>query len=284
MIDAAQTKMSQGAPIAIELVSGVNDNMSKSHYHDYYELYYLDAGERYHIVNDRLLKVQAGDCIIFPPHTMHMSYGDKDVPFSRAVLYFTPDMVMSDRLQEQLMAASTVFRPDEQQWRALRRIIYHMLEENDASAEYRDEEMIALLNQVLIQILRTGQVSAGVERRNRITGVIHYIHQNYAHEITLSELSAEFYVSSYYLCREFKKSTGRTIVEYIQGTRIMNAKRLFMETDKNVSEVAAETGFSSLTHFNRVYKSLEGENPSEYRNKCRELHNESRGRIFLTHS
>ena len=52
----------------------------------------------------------------------------------------------------------------------------------------------------------------------------------------------------------------------------MNAKRLFMETDRNVTEVARETGFSNLTHFNRVFREVADVTPSEYRKHCLELH------------
>ena len=45
----------------------------------------------------------------------------------------------------------------------------------------------------------------------------------------------------------------------------MNAERLFKETDKNVTEVATLTGFSNLTHFNRVVKEIAGVNPSQYK-------------------
>ena len=92
MIDVAQTSMAAGAACAIAQVTGVNDNMSQSHYHDYFELYFLDSGERYHLMDDKLFKLQAGDCILFPPQTMHRSYGDQDIAFSRAVLYFRPDL------------------------------------------------------------------------------------------------------------------------------------------------------------------------------------------------
>ena len=46
MIDQAGILMAQGLGIASERIQGVNDNMSQSHYHEYYEIYYLEAGER----------------------------------------------------------------------------------------------------------------------------------------------------------------------------------------------------------------------------------------------
>ena len=70
MIDVAQNLMSLGESIAAAHTASVNDNMTRSHYHDYYELYFLDNGERYHYIDDKLYKTEAGDCIIFPPQTI----------------------------------------------------------------------------------------------------------------------------------------------------------------------------------------------------------------------
>lgn len=108
MIDVAQTSMAAGAACAIAQVTGVNDNMSQSHYHDYFELYFLDSGERYHLMDDKLFKLQAGDCILFPPQTMHRSYGDQDMAFSRAVLYFYPETITSADLLHKLLHSQVV--------------------------------------------------------------------------------------------------------------------------------------------------------------------------------
>ena len=62
--------------------------MSQSHYHEYYEIYYLEAGERFHMVEDKLYKMEAGEFIIFPPYVMHHSYGAENMPFKRVLLYF----------------------------------------------------------------------------------------------------------------------------------------------------------------------------------------------------
>ena len=54
MIDQAGIMMAQGLGTASERIQGVNDNMSQSHYHEYFEIYYLEAGERFHMVEDQL--------------------------------------------------------------------------------------------------------------------------------------------------------------------------------------------------------------------------------------
>ena len=222
MIDVAQTSMAAGAACAIAQVTGVNDNMSQSHYHDYFELYFLDSGERYHLMDDKLFKLQAGDCILFPPQTMHRSYGDQDIAFSRAVLYFRPETITSAELLHKLLHSQVVYRPDSQELHQLRRIIYAMEEEQNSHLDCHDECMQSLLNLIMVQLLRMNQESTGILRETRVTKVIQYIHNHYAEDITLKDLSERFYVSEYYLCREFKKSTKRTIVEYIKQTRMLH--------------------------------------------------------------
>lgn len=89
MIDVAQNLMSLGESIAAAHTASVNDNMIRSHYHDYYELYFLDNGERYHYIDDKLYKTEAGDCIIFHLRLCIVPTVNKDAHFQG--LYFISD-------------------------------------------------------------------------------------------------------------------------------------------------------------------------------------------------
>ena len=55
MLDNAGIKMAQGEKISCEQIDGVNDNMSEPHFHDFFELYYLESGERYQMVQNELI-------------------------------------------------------------------------------------------------------------------------------------------------------------------------------------------------------------------------------------
>lgn len=239
--------------------------MIRSHYHDYYELYFLDNGERYHYIDDKLYKTEAGDCIIFPPQTMHRSYSEQGCTFSRIVLYFRPDIISSDALRQKLANSYCVYKSDTESLKMLRRLMYYFLEAQNSASAYKQEQMEALVNLIIIIVLEMKESTIGIERHNRTTQIINYINNNYEHDISLDVLADMFHISTYYLCREFKKNTNRTVVDYIKHTRIMNAERLFKETDKNVTEVATLTGFSNLTHFNRVFKEIAGVNPSQFK-------------------
>jgi YesN/AraC family two-component response regulator len=57
--------------------------------------------------------------------------------------------------------------------------------------------------------------------------------------------------------------------EYVCRVRIESAKNLLLNPNLRVSEIAYQVGFQSLTHFNRVFKKLSGDSPTEYRSKIK---------------
>ena len=65
----------------------------------------------------------------------------------------------------------------------------------------------------------------------------------------MNQLAEILYVSPYHLCHEFKNATGKTIIQYLNTTRILHAQRLMLETDYNITQISREVGFSNLTHF-----------------------------------
>lgn len=269
MIDEAGIIMAVGKHIACQRIQGVNDNMVKSHYHEYYELYYLEYGERYHMVDDKLCLIRSGEFIIFPPYVMHHSYGDSDVRFKRVVLYFSKEAVLVNEALDKLCSSTGVYRSDSSVSQAVLKLLNEILREQENPAEYSENAMQMLLNQLLIKIARHSKEVPEPEKENRITDVLHFIHHNYMDNITLEDLAARFFISQYYLCREFKRCTNSTIVQYINSVRIIHAQRLFMESSKNITEISKLVGFSNVTHFDRVFKNITGMSPSECKKQYR---------------
>lgn len=267
MLDQAGIYMAQGESIAGERIAGINDNMMNSHYHNYYELYYLEDGERYHLMRDDTYFLNAGEMILFSPYVMHRSYGLENVPFKRIVLYFERDEVDSENLRDALDSGNGVYRPNRQVGRQIHQLLDAIIRIPASCAKFQKDYQHTLLNFLLFTIVLHTQKQDPEEKGSsgRIHEIINYIHTHFQEEITLTDLSRLFYVSPYYLCRDFKRGTGSTIVQYVNVTRIMNAQRQLMETDKTITQISKDTGFSNLTHFNRIFKSVTGLSPSGYR-------------------
>ena len=273
MVDRAGIQMAEGHSISCERIQGVNDNMSQSHYHTHYELYFLESGERFHMMNGDIYETRPGDFMIFAPYVMHHSYSARDVAFKRTVLYFTDDAILSSKLRERIKTASGLYHPDSKIAGQVRTLLSALLNEEASEDIFSEEARKALLNSLLITVLRSVEVAKKPEMKSRISKVIEYIESNYTSDIKLKDLATEFYTSEYYLCREFKKYTNKTIVQYINAIRIMHSQVLIMETNKSLTEIASLTGFSSLTHFNRTFSGIIGMSPSAFRKNFKEKNN-----------
>lgn len=98
-----------------------------------------------------------------------------------------------------------------------------------------------------------------------ITKAKNFIIEHQGEPLSLARVAKAVNTSTYYFCKIFKKFTGLNFVEFLSRVRIERARELLMNPNLRISEIAFEVGFQSLTHFNRVFKKIGGESPSEFR-------------------
>ncbi|MFN7138597.1 MAG: helix-turn-helix domain-containing protein [Limisphaerales bacterium] len=100
-----------------------------------------------------------------------------------------------------------------------------------------------------------------------ITRAKEFIEENQAEDISLGQVAKAVNTSTFYFCKMFKKATGLNFTDYVSRVRVEKAKNLLLNPNLRISEIAYEVGFQSLTHFNRVFKKVVGQSPTEYRDK-----------------
>ena len=100
----------------------------------------------------------------------------------------------------------------------------------------------------------------------RMGSVYKYIHANYNETPDVNKVAASVHLSTAAFCRYFKKQTKMTFTDFVNQYRITQAKTLLLK-DVSVSEACYETGFESLSYFNKVFKKITGENPSAFKKK-----------------
>jgi len=98
-----------------------------------------------------------------------------------------------------------------------------------------------------------------------ITRAKRFIEEHHREDLSLGQVAASVHTSLFYFCKLFKRHTGVSFTEYVSRLRTEKAKKLLLNPNLRVSEIAYEVGFQSLTHFNRVFKRILHESPSEYR-------------------
>jgi AraC-like DNA-binding protein len=101
----------------------------------------------------------------------------------------------------------------------------------------------------------------------KVEKIIKYMHHNINNRVTLTELSEMVQLSSTYLSRAFKETTGYSVIEFFNKIKIDKAKELIIEGNKRVKDVAQALGFTDEFYFSRIFKRMEGISPSEYYSK-----------------
>ena len=108
---------------------------------------------------------------------------------------------------------------------------------------------------------------------NKITETCLYITQNFSRPLTLEEVSFLAGVSKSHFAHMFRKCTNMTFLDFLLQERIKKAKNMLMNSQKPITDIAFDAGFSSIPSFIRGFKKLTGTTPSEYRKQMLEERN-----------
>ncbi|HYH01767.1 MAG TPA: AraC family transcriptional regulator [Bacillota bacterium] len=251
-------------------------NMSRYHLHDHLELYYLLTGERYYFIKDRTFLVKKGDLVLIGPRILHKTM-DTGVPdHQRILIYFqegftaslSPDLAV---LLNEIFTAQPLLRLSISGQNHLEYLFQQMCNEVRELHAGTETMLQAYLLQLLVNAVRfraqhqTQAFEHPSPMHKKISEIVQYINENYAEPLNLTAVAGRFFISSYHLSRSFKEATGFTFVEYLNSVRVKEAQRLLRESDFKVIRIAEQVGFGSIAHFGRVFKTLTGHSPLDYR-------------------
>ncbi len=99
----------------------------------------------------------------------------------------------------------------------------------------------------------------------RIAQINNYVRGNYRGELSLKDLADKLYLSEAYLSRFFKKTYGMSFLKYVTNIRLSHAYDELMYSDEPITKIAYNNGFSTVALFNKSFKQIYGQTPSEAR-------------------
>src|ERR1039457_4719746 len=119
------------------------------------------------------------------------------------------------------------------------------------------EQLSALINQI---VLEQQNVEPPLVQKAR-----EYIANNKTESLSLAAVAKAAGASMFHFCKVFKKSTGLKFTDYVARVRLEDARTQLLSPGRRVNEIAYDVGFQSLTQFNRTFKRVFGQSPSEFR-------------------
>ncbi len=137
---------------------------------------------------------------------------------------------------------------------------------------FASEQMLKiLLEYFLIKLIREYNFSInaeeGAEAPLLINEIIAYVTDNYLEKITIDELAFLFKTNRATLCRDFKKSTGKTIIEFINTKKFESAKYMIINSNDTFTKIAEDLNFESIHYFTRFFKKMSGMTPKDFRKR-----------------
>jgi two-component system response regulator YesN len=129
-------------------------------------------------------------------------------------------------------------------------------------------DAVALLQSFLDKV-RQMMASMDNKDTNRVQQLLDYMHEHYAEQLTLAELSRHFHFNTSYLSSYFSAHTKEGFSEYLNRIRIEKATELLNDDVITISEISGRVGYSDHSYFCKVFKKFTGNSPSTYRRKYR---------------
>ncbi len=114
--------------------------------------------------------------------------------------------------------------------------------------------LLVLANQTLTQ-----------EYSTLTQNILNYLNKNFTQKITLDDIGSNTFFSPIYCDAVFKQDTGYTIIDYVLTMRIEESKKLLLEDNVDIGQIAEAVGFGDRNYFSRVFKKRVGCAPSVFR-------------------
>jgi len=235
----------------------------KSHAHPYYHLFYIQTGQFCFTVGDETYRLSDGQTLLVPPQIEHGYINETREPGEYLEIKFARSPASS--------AEAPVEICDDPLAGMLCRQI---LQEYSDLGKLADEAAVSYLS-ALLSLLRKNKRyrekprqflyldAAGFSPLSR--RIVHYLEAHFSEDLSLDALANAMDYNKSYLCAAFKKDTGQTILDCLNVIRIRHAAELIVYSDHSLVQVSQLCGFSSVSHFNRVFLKYAGITPGQAR-------------------
>lgn len=247
------------------------------HLHQDAELLYVMEGNIRIVVLEKSFDLNSEDILIINAHERHSIEPSENALYVRLHIPFKLVCHIYDGIHSTFRCNSAV--SDNENYKGLRKVLKQMLfcqlnlTHDTGDARKLDFEYISLFFHLLellsvhFLMKSSGPVIQNTARKSeeRIVQINDYIQKHYAQPISLQDLSEYLYLSEGYLSRYFKQTYHMKFTDYLKEVRLKHAVDDLMYTDREITKIAYDNGFSSVSFFNRVFKEVYGTTPSAMR-------------------
>lgn len=269
-----------GLPFSFHIQdTSVRGSCAQPHIQEYLEILYCHAGAHRVMLNGVVSQFNAGDLMVINPHVIHSVYSLGGPDNCYTVLKFDPNLVCSlsgfAAEQSYLLPFRSSGTPNQTLFSARELehtdipVICSEIKREFENKEYGYELALKIqAERLLLWVLRRWKETAPLpvgKQSQKLNGILDYLWKHYDQKLQGTQVAAMFYISYSHLSCLIRSATGMSFVKYLNYIRMTQAKKLLITTDRSVTEIALDTGFSSSSYFIEQFREAEGMSPGKFR-------------------
>ena len=253
------------------------------HYHPEIELVYVKGGNGKRHIGHHASYFRDGDLLLIGSNLPHYGFTDRFTrnqsetivqmkeDFLGDSFFKVPEMEAIQAMFEKAKAGMVFFGQTKQRLGA-------RLEGLPRLDQFgRLIELLIVLREMALsteyQILNADGYKLEVEQQDndRINVVHAHVQAHFQAGISLEEVAGLVSMTVPAFCRYFKKLSGKTFTRFVNEYRVAHACKLLLEQNASITQVCFESGFNNFSHFNRFFREITGNSPSEYRKSFKKI-------------
>lgn len=244
-----------------------------THYHDFDKITIFLKGKVSYIIEGKSYELKPYDIVLVKHSDMHRLIIDNSQVYDRIIVYISPNFTNAYKtddydlnfcFQKAQAERSNVLRIPSLEKSSLFSSIVR-LERSFSDSGYA----AGLYRQVLFLEFMVHLNRAAVKDRlefldtknySKVTEILQYINDNLTENLSIGHIADTFFISRYYMMRQFKQETGYTLGNYISRKRLLLAKELIL-SGVTPAQACFDCGYKDYSTFSRAYRRLFSESP-----------------------
>lgn len=253
------------------------DKQVPMHQQETWELAYIITGSGIRIIGDFVESFSEGEIILIPPDIPHCWSFDKNVHDAEGKIENICVFIKSEFLNNLKNSFSelnkTISDIKENQnalsffgetQKKLQELMKKMSSQNTIE---RLSSLILILDQISSSksVNIVGNRTSERKNEKKLHEIYMFILSNFHRAIELDEVAKIAGMPKSTFCLFFKKMTGKSFVTYLTDFRIESSCQMLLKTKMSISEICVASGFNDIPYYNRIFKKIKNQTPTEYR-------------------
>lgn len=255
------------------------------HMHPEYQLTYVAQGEGKRFIGNNIKSFEADEMVLIGPNIPHVWKSDsiyfrKDSKLSTtvSVIYFSEKIIENSLLNneefipiKQLLLRSKhgveiVGKTKEKLKAIMNQMLHHKGFKNILL-------LLEILHEISISHETSNITNSNIPILNteveasRLNKIFEFTLKNFNRKISLDEVASLIHMTNTSFSRYFKSRVNKSYSDFLKEIRVEYACKLLKSEKITIERVSYESGFPSVTNFNKQFKIITGRQPSEYRNE-----------------